>query len=60
MGSKKADHMDGHLIKIEHVPNDVYERMWNLRRRREAKSWLELITIFVDEMEAEIKEQEWI
>jgi len=49
-----------HMIKILNIPQDVYESMWNLRRRYKATSWLKLITMITEEMKAEVKETEWI
>lgn len=58
----EVDAVEGrkHMIKILNIPQDIYEKMWNLRRRYGVTSWLKLITKITEEMEAEVKETEWI
>ena len=49
-----------HTIHIRNVPHALYERMWNLKKARKAKSWAHLMDILTEEFVVEIEELDWL
>ena len=49
-----------HTIIARNVPQDVYEALWNLRRKKKAGSWAKFFKILVDEFQEEIEETQWL
>ena len=49
-----------HTVHIRNIPHELYERMWNLRKFYQAKSWTDLMDKITQEYEIELKETEWL
>jgi hypothetical protein len=47
-----------HQLHIRDLDDDTYEKMWNLRKKKNAKSWADLMRIVCGEYMVEVK-QEW-
>ena len=49
----------GRVIFIRDVPEDLYELMWNLRKKYRARSWVDLLRKLTEEYREEV-EEEWV
>jgi len=52
-------HKETHAILIRKMPDDLYERLWALRKAKRARSWVHLLQILCEESESVVK-QEWL
>lgn len=52
--------IEKHTIIARNIPEKVYQSLWNLRRKRQAKSWADFFAKLVKEFEDELKEEEWL
>ena len=48
-----------HQLHIRDLDDDTYQKMWNLRKKKQAKSWADLMRIICLEYMIEVKEK-WL
>lgn len=53
-------HREFHTLIIRNIPDNLYQRLFNVKAKFRAKSWKALLDALTKEFEEEVKEMEWI